>query len=194
MGNKEKTQVKENSARGTAVFAGGCFWCTEAVFSMLKGVISVTSGYTGGRPMPGGAAPTYEQVSHTDTGYAEAIKIVFDPAAISFGDLLTVFFNTHDPTTLNRQGNDVGTQYRSAIFYADDAQKQEAESLIRELDAAKAYDKPVVTEVSPLGPFYEAEDYHKDYYKNNRGEPYCQIIIAPKLEKVQKRFVELLKS
>ena len=178
----------------TAVFAGGCFWCTEAVFSMLKGVTSVMPGYTGGRSMPGGAAPTYGQVSSGDTGYAEATKIVFDPSVMSYDDLLSVFFNTHDPTTLNRQGNDVGTQYRSAIFYSSEEQKQKALALIKELNDAKAYDSPVVTEVVPLGKFYEAEDYHRNYYRDHPDAGYCQIIIAPKLEKLQKRFAELLKK
>ena len=133
-----------------AVFANGCFWCTEAVFSMLKGVLSVKPGYTGG-VVPN---PTYERVCEGDTGHAEAIKIEYDSNVISYDDLLTVFFNTHDPTTLNRQGNDIGTQYRSAIFYADDAQKERAEWLVKELNDSKAYDKPVVTEVKPLGEFY----------------------------------------
>jgi len=174
----------------TAVFANGCFWCTEAVFSMLKGVKSVMSGYSGGETKN----PTYEQVSVGNTGHAESIKIEYDPSVISYDDLLAVFFNTHDPTTLNRQGNDVGTQYRSAIFYADDEQKTKAESLIRELNDSHAYDKPVVTEVAPLAEFRQAEHYHHDYYKNNPTQPYCQLIIAPKLEKMQKRFAKLLKS
>lgn len=172
----------------TAVFAGGCFWCTEAIFQSLKGVKSVMSGYTGGT-VPN---PTYEQVSDGNTGHAEAIKIEFDPTVISYGDLLTVFFNTHDPTTVNRQGADIGTQYRSAIFYANEEQKKTAENTITELNNAKAYDNPVVTEVKPLTYFYEAEEYHRDYYKNNKSQSYCQLVIAPKLEKMQKRFKELL--
>ena len=178
----------------TAVFANGCFWCTEAVFQSLKGVSSVVPGYTGGKPMVDGKVPTYEAVCNGNTGYAEAIKIEFDPAIISYEDLLAVFFNTHDPTTLNRQGNDVGTQYRSAIYYANDMQKDSAEKLIAELNSTKAYEKPVVTEVTPLDTFYEAEDYHHDYYKNNSSQPYCQIMIAPKLEKLEKKFAELLKK
>jgi peptide-methionine (S)-S-oxide reductase len=174
----------------TAVFANGCFWCTEAVFSMLKGVKSVISGYSGGETKN----PTYEQVSVGNTGHAESLKIEYDPSVISYDDLLAVFFNTHDPTTLNRQGNDVGTQYRSAIFYADDEQKTKAESLIRELNDSHAYDKPVVTEVTPLAEFRQAEHYHHDYYKNNPTQPYCQLVIAPKLEKMQKRFAKLLKN
>ena len=157
---------------------------------MLNGVKSVISGYSGGETKD----PTYEQVSVGNTGYAESLKIEYDPNIISYDDLLAVFFNTHDPTTLNRQGNDVGTQYRSAIFYADDEQKTKAESLIRELNDSHAYDKPVVTEVTPLAEFRQAEHYHHDYYKNNPTQPYCQLIIAPKLEKMQKRFAKLLKN
>jgi peptide-methionine (S)-S-oxide reductase len=186
----------------TAVFANGCFWCTEAVFSMLKGVRSVVPGYAKSSELTGISSlagndtkgPTYEQVSGGNTGYAEAIKIDYDQSAISYDDLLVVFFNTHDPTTLNRQGNDVGTQYKSSIFYANDEQKEKAETLVKELNDSKAYDKPVVTEVKPLGRFFEAEDYHHQYYKHNSGEPYCQLVIAPKLEKLEKRFAELLKS
>ncbi|MES2314354.1 MAG: peptide-methionine (S)-S-oxide reductase MsrA [Patescibacteria group bacterium] len=172
-----------------AIFANGCFWCTEAVFSMLKGVSSVKPGYTGGDIKN----PTYEQVSNGNTGHAEAIEIQYDPEIISYDDLLAVYFNTHDPTTVNRQGNDIGTQYRSAIFYTTDEQKAKAESLVKELNDREAYDKPVVTEVKPLDIFYEAEDYHHDYYKNNESQPYCQLVIAPKLEKLQKRFENLLK-
>lgn len=172
-----------------AVFAGGCFWCTEAVFQMLKGVISVTPGYTGGVDDD----PSYEKVHQGGSGHAEAIKIEYDPSVISYDDLLTVFFNTHDPTTLNKQGNDVGTEYRSGIFCVDDDQKKKAEETIKELNDSGAYDKPVVTEVTKFTHFYPAEDYHRDYYKNNRDNPYCQIVIAPKLEKMQKRFAELLK-
>jgi peptide-methionine (S)-S-oxide reductase len=172
----------------TTVFGGGCFWCTEAVFQSLKGVISVMPGYMGGET----ARPTYEQISNGDTGHAECIRITFDPQVISFTDLLSVFFNTHDPTTTNRQGADIGTQYRSVIFYTTDEQKRVAEELIAELTTAKAYENRIVTEVKPLGEFYEAEDYHKDYYKNNSSQAYCQLVIAPKLEKLQKRFAQLL--
>lgn len=173
-----------------AVFANGCFWCTEAVFSSLKGVSSVVSGYSGGTTPD----PTYELVHTGTTGHAEAIKIEYDPAVISYDDLLNVFFNTHDPTTLNRQGNDVGTEYRSIIFYGDEEQKKAAEAFIAELNMSKAYDKPVVTEVKPLNIFYPAESYQQDYYKHHADQPYCQIVIAPKLEKLQKRFAELLKE
>ena len=173
-----------------AVFANGCFWCTEAVFSSLKGVLSVKSGYTGGQITD----PSYEQVSSGNTGHAEAIKIEFDPEKISYDDLLAVFFNTHDPTTRNRQGSDIGTQYRSAIYFADDEQRIKAEKLIRELNDTNAYEKPVVTEVQPLNTFYEAEEYHQKYYVEHADQPYCQLVIAPKLEKLQKKFAELLKK
>lgn len=174
----------------TAVFANGCFWCTEAVFKMLKGVSSVDPGYAGGTT----DNPTYESVAGGKTGHAECIKIEFDSSVISCDDLLAVFFNTHDPTTLNRQGNDVGTEYRSIIFYTTPEQKEKAEKTIKELNESGSYDKPVVTEVVPLSKFYPAENYHKDYYEHNSNNPYCQIVIAPKLEKMQKRFAELLNN
>lgn len=174
-------------SRDIAVFGGGCFWCTEAVFQDLKGVLSVMSGYAGGTT----ENPTYDRVSSGTTGHAEAIKIEFDAAEISFNDLLTVFFATHDPTTLNRQGNDTGPQYRSIILYADDAQKTAAEAYIQDL---KSEGLKVVTEVKPLGKFYPAEEYHRNYYKNNSDAPYCQIVIEPKLQKVQEKFYALLKD
>jgi peptide-methionine (S)-S-oxide reductase len=173
-----------------AVFGGGCFWCTEAVFDELRGVISVVSGYAGGVVKN----PTYEQVCGGRTGHAEVIRIEFDPDQIDFRDLLTVFFATHDPTTLNRQGNDVGTQYRSAIFYADDEQKHEAESFIKALEGAGTFSKPIVTTLEPLADFYDAEGYHQNYYANNPYQPYCQVMIPPKLNKLHKQFAELLKS
>jgi len=179
-----------NEAYSVAVFGGGCFGCTEAVFGELRGVRAVISGYTGGVVRN----PTYEQVCMGNTGHAEAIKIEFDPAQISFRELLTVFFATHDPTTLNRQGNDVGTQYRSAVFYADDKQKQEAAALIKELDGTKTFKNPIVTTLEPLGEFYPAEDYHQNYYANNPYQPYCQYMIPPKLSKLHKQFNELVKS
>ncbi len=172
----------------TAVFAGGCFWCTEAVFLKLRGVSSVVPGYAGGHV----ENPTYEQVSGGNTGHAEAIKFTFDPEQISYRDLLEVFFATHDPTTLNRQGNDVGPQYRSAIFYANDEQKQLAENIVKELQEAKAYLNPIVTTIEPLGEFYEAEDYHKNYFERNQGQPYCQVVIAPKLKKFKEKFTSLI--
>jgi len=171
-----------------AVFGGGCFWCTEAVFKMLKGVISVLPGYTGGI-VPN---PTYEKVSRGDTGHVESIKVEFNPKEIEYRDLLTVFFASHDPTAVNRQGNDVGTQYRSAIFYSTPEQKAIAENFIQELNASNSEGKPIVTEVVPLDTFYVAENYHHDYYERNKTAPYCELVINPKLEKVQKEFVNLL--
>ncbi len=174
----------------SAIFGGGCFWCTEAVFRMLKGVSSVTPGYSGGiKPNP-----TYEEVCNGNTGHAEVIKIDFDSSKISFEDLLTVFFATHDATTLNRQGNDVGTQYRSVIFYTNDKQKKEAGKFINEINESSREGKNVVTEIKPLNEFYEAESYHKDYYKKNSNQPYCEIIINPKLEKVQQKFSNLIEN
>lgn len=170
-----------------AVFGGGCFWCTEAVFSELKGVLSVKPGYAGGST----ENPTYEEVATGKTNHAEIIQIEYDPAQISYHDLLTVFFATHDPTTVNRQGADAGTQYRSVIFYTTPEQKREAETLIAELNEAEP---KVVTEVKPLMAFYEAEDYHKKYYAKNRQAPYCQIVINPKIEKLKEKFNALLKS
>lgn len=174
----------------TVVFGGGCFWCTEAVFKMLRGVISVVPGYAGGTTQN----PTYEQVSTGRTGHAEVIQVEYDPAEVRFRDLLTVFFATHDPTALNRQGNDVGTQYRSVVFYTTAEQKKETEDFIAELNASSSHGAQVVTEVRPLEKFYPAEQYHKDYYQKNISQPYCQIVINPKLEKVQKEFSALLKS
>lgn len=166
------------------VFGGGCFWCTEAVFRELEGVVSVEPGYTGGATKN----PTYEDVSSGNTGHVEVIQIQFDPRRVSVEDLLTVFFATHDPTTLNRQGNDVGTQYRSAIFYTTENQKKEALKTIQELGEG------VVTEVAPLDMFYPAEEYHKDYFARNPEKAYCQAVIYPKVEKVQVKFKELLKK
>jgi peptide-methionine (S)-S-oxide reductase len=169
----------------TAVFGGGCFWCTEAVFDELRGVVSVMPGYAGGKTKN----PTYEEVCGGMTGHAEVIRIEFDPSQIGYRDLLTVFFATHDPTTLNRQGNDVGTQYRSTVLYANEKQKDEAERFIKELKQSL----PVVTTVEPLGDFYAAEDYHQKYFAKNPYQPYCQFMIPPKLNKLHKQFTELLK-
>lgn len=171
----------------TAVFGGGCFWCTEAVFQMLKGVSKVESGYAGGNP-------PYERVSDGDTGHAEVIRVTYDPAIISYEDLLTVFFGSHDPTTPNQQGNDVGEQYRSVIFYASEEEKKTAEEMIKEVDESLRDGTRVVTQVVPLGKFFPAEEYHRDYYKKNTSAPYCQLIIEPKVEKVRKRFAELVKE
>ncbi len=172
----------------TAVFGGGCFWCTEAVFKMLKGVVSVVPGYAGGKT----PNPTYDQVCGGETGHAEVIKIEFDPAQVSFRTLMTVFFATHDPTTLNQQGNDYGTQYRSTILYTTPSQKEEAETFIREVDESTSEGTHVVTTVEPLTQFYEAENYHHDYFARNPDQAYCNLIISPKVEKVQKEFAELL--
>jgi peptide-methionine (S)-S-oxide reductase len=178
------------STKQIAIFGGGCFWCTEAIFEELRGVISVMSGYTGGTVKN----PTYEQVCAGATGHAEAAKIEFDPAQISYHDLLTVFFATHNPTTRNRQGNDVGTQYRSSIFYTSEEQKTEALAFIKRLEAADRGGNPIVTEVAPFDVFYEAEDYHRQYYKRNGDMPYCQVIIEPKVEHLQREFAALLKE
>jgi peptide-methionine (S)-S-oxide reductase len=177
----------ENGQTETAVFGGGCFWCTEAVYKMLNGVISVTPGYAGGF----GNNPTYDEVCSGLTGHAEVVKIEFDPSVILYEDLLTVFFATHDPTTLNRQGDDIGTQYRSIILYANGGQKQKALDFIKKIDEA---DHKIVTEVKPLESFYEAEDYHRDYYFRNKNAPYCEVVISPKLAKLQERFSNLLKN
>jgi peptide-methionine (S)-S-oxide reductase len=173
-----------------ATLAGGCFWCLEAVFDELKGVESVESGYSGGHVQK----PSYAQVCNGDTGHAEVVQITFDPQLLSLRDLLTVFFTVHDPTTLNRQGNDVGTQYRSAIFYHNEEQKKIAEAVIQEIGAEKIWDDPIVTEVKPFDQFYVAEDYHQEYYKNNSFQPYCRIVIAPKVAKIRRKFAERLKK
>ena len=167
--------------------AGGCFWCTEALFKSLKGVTSIKPGYSGGEK----ANPTYEEVSSGETGHAESIQIEFDPKIISFKDILYIFMKTHDPTTLNRQGADMGTQYRSVIFYHDEKQKQVAEELVSELQ--KDYKDPIVTEITEFKNFYEAEDYHKNYYENHQNAPYCRLVIDPKLEKLKKNFSKFLK-
>jgi len=172
-----------------ATLAGGCFWCLEAVYEDLKGVESVESGYTGGS-VPN---PTYEQVCSGNTGHAEVVRITFDPSVASYRDLLEVFFTIHDPTTLNRQGNDVGPQYRSAIFYHTPEQKSTAEDVIVQLTAQKVWDNPIVTEVTPLREYYPAEDYHQEYYRRNPGQPYCSVVIAPKVAKFRSRYLEKLK-
>ena len=173
-----------------AVFGGGCFWCTEAMFKMLSGVVSVTPGYAGGTK----PNPTYEEVCNGDTGHAEVTRIEYEPTQISFRTLMTIFFATHDPTTLNRQGNDIGTQYRSIILYTTPAQKEEAGMFIREVETSTKEGDHVVTEVKPLTDFYEAENYHKDYFAHHPDQSYCNLIISPKVEKVQKEFAELLKN
>ena len=170
------------------VFGGGCFWCAEAVFQRLKGVIAVMPGYAGGHK----ENPTYEEVCSGSTGHAEVVKIEYNPAIISYEDLLTVFFAIHDPTTQNRQGNDIGPQYRSIIFYTSEKQKKEANSFIEELDKSDKNLAQVVTEVKPLDKFYQAEENHRDYYNKNSGKPYCQIVINPKLKILKEKFARLL--
>ncbi len=174
--------------RETATFGGGCFWCLDGAFRQLRGVEEVLSGYAGGRR----PNPTYEQVCTGVTGHAEVVQITFDPDVISYRDLLGVLFTIHDPTTLNRQGNDVGTQYRSVIFHHSPEQERAAREVIAELEAEKVYDDPIVTEVSPLPQFYPAENYHQDYFTNNAHQPYCAAIIAPKVAKVRKYYFDRL--
>jgi peptide-methionine (S)-S-oxide reductase len=182
IGMDQKTRI--------VVFGGGCFWCTEAVFEQLNGVLSVMPGYAGGNV----ADPTYEDVCTGETGHAEVIQIEYDPAQISFKDLLTVFFATHDPTTLNRQGADRGTEYRSIILYSTEDQRREAEAFISDLNGCYPEGKQVVTEVRPLTAFYPAEEYHREFYRNNWPAPYCQFVIDPKLAKLRSEFNALLKS
>ena len=172
-----------------AVFAGGCFWCLEPVFSQLKGVSNVISGYIGGHS----AEPTYKQVCSGDTGHAEAIQIEFDPAQISFEELLEIFFASHDPTTPNRQGNDIGTQYRSAIFCQDEEQRRSAQLMISRLNEEKLWTKPIVTEVNGAATFYPAEDYHQRYYENNSNQPYCMLVAAPKVAKIRAKYADRIK-
>ena len=174
----------------TATFAGGCFWCLEAVYDEAKGVLSVESGYSNGHV----ANPSYRDVCNGNTGHAEVIQIKFDPSIISFRDLLNVFFTIHDPTTLNRQGADVGTQYRSAIFYHSPEQKAVAEQTISELNAQGIWNSPIVTEVEALKDFYIAENYHQEYFARNQNQPYCQAVVAPKVAKFRKHYLELLKK
>jgi peptide-methionine (S)-S-oxide reductase len=172
-----------------ATFANGCFWCTEAIFQTLKGVTSVTSGYTGGEV----ANPTYMEICNGDTGHAEAIEIEFDADVLSYDELLLIFFKTHNPTSLNRQGNDVGTQYRSAVFYHNDEQKQQAEVMIKRLTDEQIFDKPIVTHIVPASVFYNAEDYHQNYFNDNTNKPYCSFVIQPKLNKFAKEFTDKIK-
>ena len=177
-------------AKETATLAGGCFWCLEATFEMLKGVDKSISGYAGGHV----DNPSYKQVCNGTTGHAEVVQLTYDPAVIGFSDLLDVFFTIHDPTTLNRQGADVGTQYRSAIYYNSTAQKEAAEAKIKELTAKKVWGAPIVTEVAPLKEFYAAEDYHQGYYRNNPYQGYCQAVVAPKVQKMRKVWAARLRA
>lgn len=181
--------IQPNNNMDTATFGAGCFWCVEAQFQLLDGVQSVSSGFSGGTVKN----PAYREVCNGTTGHAEVCQIVFDPSKISYDELLAAFWQTHDPTQLNRQGNDVGTQYRSVIFYHNQTQKELAEKYKKELSLSGAWDKPIVTEISPAGPFYHADDYHKDYYKTNGEQPYCQFVIQPKVDKFKKVFKDKLK-
>lgn len=187
---KPDAERPDSEEIGIATFGAGCFWCVEAVFQQLEGVLSVESGYCGGTV----ENPTYRQVCEGDTGHAEACQIRYDPSKITFDELLQVFWETHDPTTLNRQGNDIGTQYRSVVFYHDEQQKALAEKRKRELDAAGIWRDPIVTEISPIAEFYKAEDYHQNYYMDNPSKGYCQLVIRPKVEKVRSVFKDRLKK
>jgi peptide-methionine (S)-S-oxide reductase len=179
-----------NATMEQATLGGGCFWCLEAVFEQLQGVQKVESGYSGGSL----ADPSYEHVCSGRTGHAEVVQITFDPSKTSYSDVLDVFFAIHDPTTLNRQGADVGTQYRSVVFYHTPAQKETAEKKIAELNAANIWDAPIVTEVAPLKAFYQAENYHQKYFQDNPGQPYCQAVISPKVAKFRKQFAGRLRA
>lgn len=184
MGNSELAQ------KNLATLGGGCFWCLEAVYDELKGVLSVVSGYSGGNI----SNPTYQQVCNGSTGHAEVVQVEFDPQIVSYRDLLSVFFTIHDPTTLNRQGADVGTQYRSVIFYHDEEQKEIAEQVMAELTSAQVWERPLVTQLVAFEAFYPAEDYHQEYFANNPRQPYCQVVIAPKVTKFRKQYQEKLKK
>jgi peptide-methionine (S)-S-oxide reductase len=197
--NQSKTETKiqkkefmstQNKNLDTATFGTGCFWCTEAIFERVKGVVSVVSGYSGGTL----ENPTYKEVCEGTTGHAECTQITFDPKVISYDELLEIFWKIHDPTTLNRQGNDVGTQYRSVIFYHNDEQKQKAEYYKNKLTEEKIWDKPIVTEITKFVKFYPAEDYHQEYYDNNPNQGYCAYVITPKVEKFEKIFKDKLKK
>jgi peptide-methionine (S)-S-oxide reductase len=184
------TKAQQQAGLETITLGGGCYWCVEAVYENLVGVQSVVSGFAGGKT----ADPTYEQVSSGTTGYAEVVQITYDKKITNLDEIFKVFFTVHDPTTLNRQGADVGTQYRSAIFYKNDEQKKAAQSIITALTKAKAYKKPIVTTLEPFTKFYKAEAYHQNYYANNKSQPYCEMVIQPKLEKFEKVFVNRLKK
>jgi peptide-methionine (S)-S-oxide reductase len=186
----EQEQSNRTDGKGVATLAGGCFWCLEAVFKEVEGVEKVVSGYSGGTTIN----PSYNEVCTGTTGHAEAVQLTFDPDKISFQQILQIFFAIHDPTTLNRQGADVGTQYRSSIFYHSDEQKAAAEQVIQELNTAHVWKSPVVTEVTPFKTFYPAEDYHQEYFNRNPSQPYCRMVIAPKLDKFSKQFPQKMKG
>lgn len=185
----DKREIANIEGLDTATLGNGCFWCTEAIFQDLSGVMKVTSGYSGGTVKN----PSYREVCNGSTGHAECLQIIFDPKTVSFDELLEIFWKTHDPTTLNRQGNDVGTQYRSAIFYHNEKQKELAEKYKMELNKSGAYDSPIVTEITPFTVFYPAEDYHQEYFNLNGEEPYCRFVIQPKVDKSRKVFKDKLK-
>lgn len=188
--NSSVDKTKKQSNFETITLAGGCYWCVEAVYENLIGVKSAISGYAGGKV----ANPTYEDVSTGRSGYAEVVQITYDKNVTNLDEIFKVFFTVHDPTTLNRQGADVGTQYRSAIFYKNEAQKKAAQTIIAAMKKARIYDSPIVTTLEPLTKFYKAEDYHQDYYANNKSQPYCQMVIQPKMEKFEKLFKSRLKK
>lgn len=190
MSDANASLVSPSGLKDTATFGTGCFWCTEAIFQQLKGVLKVTSGYSGGHVVN----PTYEQVCGKNTGHAEVVQVVYDPKEITYDELLEVFWQTHDPTTLNRQGNDEGPQYRSVIFYHSNEQKEKAEHYKAELNKSGAYSDPIVTAVEPFKNFYAAENYHQNYFNSNGGQPYCRLVIRPKVEKFEKVFKSKLKK
>lgn len=185
-----KITIEMNDSIHYAVFAGGCFWCTEAIFKDIDGVEDIVPGYIGGHT----ENPTYKEVCNGTTGHAEAVKITFDLNKVDFADLLEIFFATHDPTTKNRQGNDIGTQYRSGIFYYNDSQKKLSENYIKQLTESQFYKNPIVTEVTPATTFYVAEDYHKNYFENNPAQSYCYYVVAPKVKKAKEKFADKLKK
>ena len=188
--NQDRSKTNNIKQIEVAILGGGCFWCMEAAFYEIRGIEKVESGYSGGTL----AHPTYEQVCTGNTGHAEVVQITFDPHVISFKEILEIFFTVHDPTTLNQQGNDVGTQYRSVIFYHNGLQKLVAEQVIRELSSTKVWKKPIVTKVEPFRAFYKAEEYHDNYFKRHRMQPYCMLVIAPKIAKLRKHYYEKLKK
>ena len=190
MSQQRNDSMPAHASTETATLGGGCFWCLEAVFDELVGVEEVLSGYAGGAA----ANPSYRQVCSGGSGHAEVVQVSFDPGVIAFEDILRVFFTIHDPTTLNRQGNDVGTQYRSVIFYHSPRQRAQAEQVIAQLDAAKIWDAPIVTELLPTQVFYPAEEEHRDYFQRNGGQPYCQLVVAPKVAKFRAKFIGKLKQ
>ena len=189
-GFAQNTKAKSTSNLETITLGGGCYWCVEAVYENLDGVKSVVSGFSGGKV----ANPTYEEVCTGTTGHAEVVQITYDKTKTDINEIFQVFFTVHDPTTLNRQGADVGTQYRSVIFYKNEEQKKAAQSIIAELNKAKVYNSPIVTKVEPFKVFYKAEDYHQNYYANNKSQPYCKMVIQPKIEKFEKVFKDKLKK